>query len=121
METFICHICGKQFSRKLGFKIHMLIHKIEKRSRKKSYSCNNCSVAYSTYKKLWSHRNIHSGLKKFKCSKCFKRFSKTQQLEHHMLDHTKQTLFNCQICSQSFKSKSSLLIHMRIHKEIVTT
>ncbi|XP_017288743.1 zinc finger protein 1035 [Kryptolebias marmoratus] len=93
------------------------------------YTCNECSMQFSSKSALLEHQNTHhSNGKQFICDHCGKTFAKRSYLRKHRNRHFLKELpnsaaelvekkFKCVQCSERFSTAQDLSAHMRLHAE----
>ncbi|XP_010895390.1 zinc finger protein 501-like [Esox lucius] len=85
------------------------------RTRKRSYSCNECTATYDRPCHLETHKRTHTGEKPYECTDCGKRFNRKHCLHVHMLTHTGEKPYCCHYCGKCFALNTRLIDHLRIH------
>ncbi|XP_077998792.1 uncharacterized protein LOC144451764 [Glandiceps talaboti] len=81
-------------------------------SNEKSFTCNVCSVPFSSMKDLRQHVTMHAGEWKFKCEFCVQLFKEASQLTHHRLKkHRVGKTYVCSACEREFTYLSNLEQH----------
>ncbi|XP_075205425.1 uncharacterized protein LOC142311147 isoform X1 [Anomaloglossus baeobatrachus] len=105
-----CSECGKCFTKKDKFIIHMRVHTGEK-----PYSCPECGKRFTQKANLMAHQKTHTGERPFSCTECGKDFTCKSTLVKHWRIHTGEKPFSCSDCGKCFTYKSHLLEHQRIH------
>ncbi|XP_050681359.1 zinc finger protein 782-like [Leptidea sinapis] len=106
-DTCICSICNRVFHSQWNLKKHLAIHT----SKKKLYTCADCSRTYSTLSSFKTHQITHSTDRPYSCNFCSKRFKRFQELRYHMYKHTGEKPFNCLQCQENFVTRKGLYIH----------
>lgn len=107
-----CPECQKRFTTKQKMFRHMWIH------RKKTFSCEVCSLTFEIQTDLDKHRlTQHPTDSPYVCQECGKCFASRQGLWEHGRVHGTGTagLFQCTTCSKTFASRQGYLIHNRTH------
>ncbi|KAJ7985730.1 hypothetical protein DPEC_G00343490 [Dallia pectoralis] len=84
-------------------------------TRKRSYSCNECTATYDRPCHLETHKRTHTGEKPYECTDCGKRFNRKHCLHVHMLTHTGEKPHCCHYCGKCFALNTRLIDHLRIH------
>ncbi|KAM9385894.1 uncharacterized protein KZ484_007489 [Pholidichthys leucotaenia] len=144
-KKFICSECGRIFSRRVNFNLHMKSH-----TRKKPYSCPMCSKPLNRKEHLERHMRVHTGEKPYSCSFCHKKVADGgslkkherlcplkdgdqdepfrcpfcgkrcgchTQLKEHIMIHTGERPYSCSMCGKTFNRKGTLSMHLKIHTE----
>ncbi|ENN80388.1 hypothetical protein HUJ04_009157 [Dendroctonus ponderosae] len=107
---FICHLCGKVFSKFPNLQDHQKSH-----FELKSFFCELCDRNFATGTHLRRHMNSHSGFRPFSCSICNRAFPSSQNLKRHMMTHTGERPFDCTDCGRKFLTLENLNRHKRTH------
>ncbi|XP_053234831.1 uncharacterized protein LOC128408834 [Podarcis raffonei] len=134
----VCSLCGKVFSRKSHFNVHMRIHTGQKQHKcldcgktfrqrahltshqrihtgERPYKCLQCGKSFRERAHFTVHQRIHTGEKPFQCSECGKKFSRSTNLASHLRKHTGEKPYKCPECGKSFRQLAYLTSHQRIH------
>ncbi|XP_063047112.1 zinc finger protein 182-like [Engraulis encrasicolus] len=109
-KHFECEYCGRTFSRKDSFTVHMYIH-----TGKNPYSCSVCQKTFSRADSLTVHMRYHTGERPFKCDECGKGFVTMGYLREHEFTHTGTKPYACKHCDKSFAHSNDLVRHTRHH------
>ncbi|XP_070200590.1 uncharacterized protein [Littorina saxatilis] len=109
-KPYLCHLCGKEFSRRENFKVHFNIH-----TRLKLYSCSKCNKSFNSRGNLSRHKRTHSNEKRYVCEVCARRFKSASGLATHKMTHTGEKPYRCEECGASYRHSQSLIIHKRVH------
>ncbi|XP_066150215.1 zinc finger protein 883-like isoform X3 [Euwallacea fornicatus] len=107
---FMCHLCGKVFSKYPNLQEHQKTH-----MDTKSFFCELCDKKFSSGTHLRRHMNSHSGFRPFSCNICNRPFPSSQNLKRHMMTHTGERPFDCTECGKKFLTQENLNRHMRTH------
>lgn len=110
-KSFLCSICGKNFTTK-----HSLTEHINAHSGIKPYSCDICDKSFSYESALRDHKLSHKETKSFWCKHCQKGFTQRSGLKMHMRTHKLNKSFVCSECGRGFTQKQALQRHERVHK-----
>uniref|UniRef100_A0A8C6S9B4 C2H2-type domain-containing protein n=1 Tax=Neogobius melanostomus TaxID=47308 RepID=A0A8C6S9B4_9GOBI len=105
-----CSDCGKGFSTRYDFKMHVWTHTGEK-----PFKCPECASTFSKKYHLKTHMMKHSGDMPYRCPDCDKAFAQMSDMKKHIRCHTGEKPFGCTVCAKSFSQSSSLNVHMRSH------
>ncbi|XP_037532286.1 zinc finger protein 1035 [Nematolebias whitei] len=93
------------------------------------YTCNDCSMQFSSKSSLLDHQNMHHlNRKHFTCDHCGKNFARMSYLKKHKnrlllkkLSNNAAELvikkFKCAHCTEKFITAQDLSLHMRLHAE----
>ncbi|XP_043652976.1 transcription factor Ouib [Drosophila teissieri] len=140
-KVHVCDHCGKKFTDKGNFNLHVLrhsgvkpfecpecgqkefnryilnIHIRVKHRGEKPYACQFCGeqFVHSTMRSRHENR-VHRNRKtpkNFKCNYCDKRFESNYQRAKHEVVHTGERNFHCEVCKVSFTRNSNLKTHYR--------
>lgn len=113
---YSCEHCGKQYTVKEWFTVHMESHADP---NIKPLICHICSKAYKNKQGLSQHMHTHLNPERFKCEVCAKGFPEEYRLREHMLTHTKERNLSCTLCGKTFVRRQELSLHIaRIHTGI---
>lgn len=107
--SFLCEICGKDFTSKSNLITHAKMHlPLEQR---KHYACYICKMIFSYKKSMIHHMQLHSGKKIiFQCAVCLSHFSRKDALQRHSLIHLGKLPHQCQTCGKGFRTKFNLKV-----------
>ncbi|CAH1642763.1 unnamed protein product [Spodoptera littoralis] len=108
MEPTICGECSKIFNNEHSLKIHMKIHKTEKK-----YCCAECDKKFMSKHHLIVHVRSHSGIKPFSCTQCGRSFATRSNLRAHSAVHAQYSQHYCVECHIYYKSEKSLKRHFK--------
>ena len=91
-RPFKCFDCGKSFSTRQNFQVHVRIHTGER-----SFKCSRCEKSFFHSGSLQRHIRIHTGERPFKCDffGCQMSFSGRSNLRKHIRIHTGERPFKC--------------------------
>lgn len=109
---FLCHLCGKTFSKHNYLKKHEEQHMGIWRKR---FPCDQCDKSFASSSSLKNHAVVHTGEKRYGCRVCYKCYTEAGSLRRHMKTHTGERPFKCNICDKSFPVAQTLRLHMRLH------
>ncbi|XP_075166580.1 transcription factor grauzone-like [Haematobia irritans] len=110
-KTYVCDICGKAFSRKIGLKNHKLIHLSEE---EKKFSCEHCGKPFGNHNLLTNHvRVVHLNKYALVCDICGEKMRGKDVLERHILKHQGVPLptISCDVCGLKVTNQRGLKRH----------
>ncbi|KAL5020490.1 hypothetical protein ScPMuIL_003382 [Solemya velum] len=87
-QSYKCHICQREFSRRNNLQRHIRSHSA------KLYECDLCGRQFNETFYLEMHRKIHTNVHKYKCESCDEEFSERLKYLEHMKKHAEQVIFN---------------------------
>lgn len=108
---FLCHTCGKSFSRRSNLHSHQFTH-----SSRRINSCSQCGKSFRNPKALSYHRRMHLGERPFCCSLCDKTYCDASGLSRHRRVHLGYRPHSCPFCGKCFRDLSEVKRHLRIHQ-----
>jgi len=113
-KLYFCDQCGKTFSEKGNFNVHLTRHK-----GTKEFQCSECDRREFTQHLLNLHVRIkHRGELPYECKYCGQRFDNCLKRLFHERRHKEnpnQRPHECPICKKGFKSTTSLKHHSVVH------
>ncbi|KAH8242923.1 hypothetical protein KR032_003038 [Drosophila birchii] len=142
---YFCDQCGKSFSEKCNFNIHLQRHtgvkqfECEECGRKEftlhllnlhvrikhrgelPYVCKYCGQRFDNCIKRLRHERGHKESPDHRphtCAICKKAFKDKITLRFHAVVHTGEQAFQCELCQAYFNRKSSLRTHFRSKQHI---
>ncbi|KAH8347576.1 hypothetical protein KR059_012976 [Drosophila kikkawai] len=142
---YFCDQCGKSFSEKGNFNVHLTRHtglkqfECEECGRKEftlhllklhvrikhrgelPYVCKYCGQRFDNCIKRLRHERGHKESpvhRPHTCAICKKAFKDKITLRFHAVVHTGEQAFHCELCQASFNRKSSLRTHFRSKQHI---
>ncbi|XP_017016822.1 transcription factor Ouib [Drosophila kikkawai] len=145
---YFCDQCGKSFSEKGNFNVHLTRHtglkqfECEECGRKEftlhllklhvrikhrgelPYVCKYCGQRFDNCIKRLRHERGHKESpvhRPHTCAICKKAFKDKITLRFHAVVHTGEQAFHCELCQASFNRKSSLRTHFRSKQHIKRT
>nr|XP_043067537.1 zinc finger protein 93 [Drosophila bipectinata] len=111
---YICDQCGKTFSEKGNFNVHLTRH-----MGVKQFKCQECDHGEFTMHLLKLHVRIkHRGELPYVCKYCGQRFKNCNLRLKHERRHKESPVHRphlCQICGKDFLDKQSLRVHSVVH------
>ncbi|KAL0273911.1 UNVERIFIED_CONTAM: hypothetical protein PYX00_006474 [Menopon gallinae] len=135
-RPFQCVICGRAFSQKANVRKHMIRHKVWPQAKqtlkinvdqdsnnandqeldRTSYSCQYCSLSFSSYSLHKKHLAVHSDFKVYRCIQkgCDATFSDLDEFLCHSESHSSAE-FQCHVCLKIFTSLEELGAHQYDH------
>nr|XP_049695835.1 zinc finger protein 90 isoform X1 [Helicoverpa armigera] len=108
VQPVACEVCAKIFSNEHSLKIHMKVHKAERK-----YCCDQCDRKFATKQRLTVHMRSHSGVLPFSCAQCARSFATKCNLRAHASVHEMCTQHYCVECHTHYKTNKSLKRHFR--------
>ena len=111
--THKCNECGKGFSRKQNFKIHMTSH-IQHKNSKKKFECPKCDQKFDRRPSLNTHlKDVHDEELEYKCDQFNIIFKTNESLDIHIRDnHRTELSVNCAECDFQSNSDECLQKHI---------
>lgn len=111
---YICDQCGKTFSEKGNFNVHLTRH-----MGVKQFQCQECDRSEFTMHLLKLHVRIkHRGELPYVCKYCGQRFKNCNIRLKHERRHKESPVHRphlCHICGKAFLDKESLRLHSVVH------
>lgn len=111
---YICDQCGKSFSEKGNFNVHLTRH-----LGVKQFQCQECDRSEFTMHLLKLHVRIkHRGELPYVCKYCGQRFKNCNIRLKHERRHKESPVHRphlCHICGKAFLDKESLRLHSVVH------
>ncbi|KAK8756966.1 hypothetical protein V5799_000330 [Amblyomma americanum] len=144
-RPFRCPTCGKRFSRKKYFRIHLRLHDKNgdnnpsdgeddssngnkqgdsvRSTSASPYTCEECGETFGRSQFLRRHMQAahgvavpdHDGIVNNTCPECHKKYKYAGNLRTHMRIHTGERPYMCDICGVRFTCSSYLQVHLRTH------
>jgi len=132
-----CHICGKQFSSRVGYDHHVANthgtgslpcencgeifrtkralddHRKRKHLERKCV-CDDCGAKFHTPFEVKKHKKCHGDEYPYQCNLCGKRCREAVQLKQHMYKHTGERPFHCKQCDARFNQSNALYRHNKV-------
>lgn len=109
-----CLICGKIFTEKGNYSIHMRVH-----TQEKPFACPyiDCDETFKAHGHLKDHMKKHFNIKPYKCDLCSEKFSRQSTLKMHYYTHVQTKPFKCNYldCDKYFVDKTQLKFHYKSH------
>ena len=110
-----CELCYKKLTTRQNLKIHMDIHRDERKFR-----CPVCTKGFNVKRTMLQHvRAVHNKEKPVSCEICARAFGVRGNLTRHMATvHATEKNFRCNLCPKAYKLKHHLDAHVkRIHEK----
>lgn len=82
--AYNCCLCNKTFQIAQKFIRHL--HMVHKEKEKQLHTCKVCGKNLSSFKRLKSHWNTHTGERPYACDRCNKSFTSSSDLSKHEKD-----------------------------------
>lgn len=116
-NSFMCHVCGKSFTRKRYLSRHVMRH--EETSKK--FTCQICGWKFFERQKLRLHLETHKPTDQqslpYKCSLCDRQFHNKAGWSDHMNGHAGKRPWKCDACEAAFTYRGALKRHQNVHRE----
>ncbi|EDX12521.1 transcription factor Ouib [Drosophila simulans] len=113
-RLYFCDQCGKTFSEKGNFNVHLRRHK-----GTKEFQCQECDRMEFTQHLLNLHVRIkHRGELPYVCKYCGKRFDNCLKRLNHERNHKESPVHRphvCSTCQKAFKTSTALKDHSVVH------
>lgn len=113
-RLYFCDQCGKTFSEKGNFNVHLRRHK-----GTKEFQCQECDRMEFTQHLLNLHVRIkHRGELPYVCKYCGKRFDNCLKRLNHERNHKESPVHRphvCSTCQKAFKTSTALKDHIVVH------
>eukprot|EP00088_Acartia_fossae_P007472 TRINITY_DN13515_c0_g1_i2.p1 TRINITY_DN13515_c0_g1~~TRINITY_DN13515_c0_g1_i2.p1 ORF type:complete len:481 (+),score=46.30 TRINITY_DN13515_c0_g1_i2:107-1444(+) len=87
----------------------------QKENPKKSYSCSECPLTFTSKHNKAVHARLHKGCKGLKCDECGDIFQTFQTLQYHKSKHTGEFAYHCSSCGKGFNNFKLMEEHSHIH------
>ncbi|KAF7210777.1 zinc finger and BTB domain-containing protein 49 [Nothobranchius furzeri] len=88
-DSYVCTICGREFSQRNQWTKHMLVHRRAGAKADKSFTCDICGKKLTRFDGYQKHLRVHTGEKPYCCSVCGRRFSDNSNYKRHIRSHRK--------------------------------
>nr|XP_049695836.1 zinc finger protein 90 isoform X2 [Helicoverpa armigera] len=111
VQPVACEVCAKIFSNEHSLKIHMKVHKAERK-----YCCDQCDRKFATKQRLTVHMRSHSGVLPFSCAQCARSFATKCNLRAHASVHEMCRLHYCVECHTRYSTANSFNRHFKSFK-----
>ena len=117
-KVFLCETCGKLFTKKCHFNVHMKWHDKKNNEDKKGMLLNEVMEEIQDFnRKKEMCRKTKEEESQLKCSHCDYEISRKSDLNRHVESKHNKSNFECGICNKSFNRKDNLKMHMKTHEE----
>ncbi|XP_063912581.1 zinc finger protein 415-like [Zophobas morio] len=108
-KRFHCNFCDKKYDSISHLKVHLDVHKNERR-----HLCYHCGKSFNYAVSLKYHLRLHYD-KKFVCNYCGLKYRMPNTLKRHLRTHTKDKPYNCGYCPKRFSSRGEQVSHEMLH------
>jgi KRAB domain-containing zinc finger protein len=112
-KDFTCTECGKGFTTKAGWELHIKGH-----SGVRSFECKSCDKRYISIGQLNAHKMVKHESNQFICTECGRIFQAKGELTRHTTLHTGEKKYKCRFCDMNFRLPFTRQKHELIHKGI---
>ena len=117
-KVFLCETCGKLFTKKCHFNVHMKWHDKKNNEDKKGMLLNEVMEEMQDFnRKKEMCRKTKEEESQLKCSHCDYEISRKSDLNRDVESKHNKSNFECGICNKSFNRKDNLKMHMKTHEE----
>ncbi|XP_017003754.3 transcription factor Ouib-like isoform X2 [Drosophila takahashii] len=145
-KPYFCDQCGKTFSERGNFNVHLTRHKGTKEFQCQEcdrreftqhllnlhvrvkhrgelpYVCKYCGQRFDNCLKRLFHERKHKESPDHRphvCSICKKGFKSTTSLRNHSVVHTGEQPFHCELCQTHFNRRNSLRTHYKSKQHVI--
>uniref|UniRef100_A0A1A7WZU1 Zinc finger protein 146 n=1 Tax=Iconisemion striatum TaxID=60296 RepID=A0A1A7WZU1_9TELE len=88
-DSYVCTICGREFSQRGQWTKHMQVHRRAGAKADKSFTCDICGKRLTRFDGYQKHLRVHTGEKPYCCCVCGRRFSDNSNYKRHIRSHRK--------------------------------
>ena len=116
-KVFLCETCGKLFTKKCHFNVHMKWHDKKNNEDKKGMLLNEVMEEMQEFNRKKEMGRKTKEESQLKCSHCDYEISRKSGLNRDVESKNNKSNFECGICNKSFNRKDNLKMHMKTHEE----